>query len=207
MDNTYPYYDNFRFAHLRQPSVKVVRTTLGTTQPVTLADVKDAVNAEDNTWDDFLTELIEAALRFAEDYCNMSFTGSHFIQYQSHWMRENQIWYPQLNAITSVAYIDTSNTLQTLTQDTDFNVLNAGTDKSILFFAYPQIIPYSMFRPDSVQITYTTTATAPAQLVRAIKLMVGTWFDRRANEQEAQLKSLDIGAIRLLDQIKVGAMW
>lgn len=201
----YPYYFQQGY-HCKPAHVKCDRILIGNTMPVTAQDVMTSINLFDDGWSNLISDYIKAATRLAEIYCNKSFSGSSFTQYQSHFDRENYIWYPSLNAITGgiINYFDAANTAQTLTVNTDIGLLQMVEDRSVLFFVFNQIIPFTTYRPDAVSFTFTTTPSNPDQLVMAIKLQVGTWFDRRSNEQEVNLKELNIGVKQLLDQLKVG---
>lgn len=193
--------------HTRPPIVRVDRTSIGSTMPITLSDAKDACNVTDTSWDSLISFYVTAATRYCEQYTNMCFTGSEYIQNQSHWGCENKIWYPPLGDLTDITYFDPSNNEITLTVDTDIFLYKRTEQESILYFPWPLVIPYTAwYRPDAVQISYTTTPTAPVDLQQAVQLLVCTWFDKRATESEVMTYQLGFGVKALLSNLKVGVI-
>jgi len=185
--------------YYEQPFIKVNLVSQGVTVPLTVAEFKTSLNIEVNDFDaDIEADFLSATL-WAEQYCGKCFTGSTFKQYQNKFWRQNEIWFPVLSSISLLQYIDVDNTLQTLT---NYQLLQSTDGKSCVFFDSSQTLPLTANRPDAVQISFSTVASTNPILKKAVKLIVGTWFDYRSNELDITLKEMNMGAIRLLNMLK-----
>ena len=87
-----------------------------------------------------------------------------------------------LVSVTSVTYYDADNTQQTL--DASKYTVDSYAVPGQVQLAYTEIWPTTYDRTDAVEIEWTagygaTSATAPADLLHAIELLVGHWYENR----------------------------
>lgn len=93
--------------------------------------------------------------------------------------------------VTSVKYIDTNGTEQTLTLDTDYRVLAPSgpqAEHGRIFLPYATIWPATRDQPDAVRVTYvagyaTTSTGVPGPLRDAMFLLIGDAFENREAQQ------------------------
>ena len=214
--------------------------------PVSLADAKAQLRIDNSDHDDYLTALILRATSLIEAETNRDLRASTWVwtgrvpdlcmfgipyPYSAYAIPDTQHYYRQavymprfpLASVTSIQYYDVSNTLQTW-DSSNYYVM---TPDKALGWIQPQFywpIQYP-FRPDAVQITFTTaqkplnwqycavgdwatlndsenTTVVPEEAKAAILLCVGTWLENRESETEARLQSLDPGFDRILNGLR-----
>jgi len=112
-----------------------------------------------------------------------------------------------LQSVTSVKYYDFDNTQQDWTNsDTVVNYYVMRGYKTLGWIQPALYWPstFDTFRPDAVTITFTSGySPAPAIAQQAVLLAVGTFFENRESETEANLKTLGLGFDRLLDMLTI----
>ena len=89
-------------------------------------------------------------------------------------------WSP-LQSVTSIAYIDSSGTTQTLGAST--YIVDDSRDPARIVPAYSQTWPFTQSRINAVTVTfvagYTSQIAVPYALKAAIMLLVGNWMENR----------------------------
>lgn len=117
---------------------------------------------------------------------------------------------PPLQTVTSVQYLDTTGTLQTLVQNTDYLVDTSG-EQGRITPQYGTVWPWARAQINSVYVTYTAgyaynpnaqgVQTPPVwwELIRqAMRLTVSAWY---SNREEGDIPP---GALRLLEAADYG---
>jgi len=191
--------------------------TAPTIEPVTLTEVKQHLRRTDRREDDYITTLITAAREYCEtitrrafitqtiDLVLDAFPSSDGLSYADETSidRGSQITIPKppLQSITSIKYLDSSGTLQTLTS----SAYNADTysEPGRIYLSQSYQWPSTQGIENAVTIKYVagyglTAVTVPTALRHAIKLVVAHWFLNResvlvgvtSHELERTLKSL-----------------
>jgi hypothetical protein len=116
---------------------------------------------------------------------------------------------PSAVSVTSITYVDVTNTVQTLDPSLYFVDVTSEPARIVPMpgLTWPTTQTYL---PGSVQITYVTGSygdgvtlnTCPFAVTAAIKLMLGHLYKNRETVSELALKEIPIGAKALLDTIK-----
>lgn len=171
------------------------QTTAPSVEPLSLADAKEHLSITGTDDDSRVTDLIPVATRYIEGA-----TGRQYITASWTWELP---WFPgasvfavprpPLQSVTSIKYIDTGGTLQTLSTD----VYEAGTTSSpgVIALKYQQSWPATRGAINAVSIVfvagYGDAATdVPVALVQAIKLVVGHLNEQR--EATSAFRKVDI---------------
>lgn len=166
--------------------------------------------AENTTVDSTLTSALQDAREWAE-----SVTGRQLLQ--ADWKLTLGCWpygaielpSPPLQSVTSIEYLDTSGTLQTLDADTYVVTAPSGPRcrAGSISLAYGQSWPAVLGQADAIRITFragygSTAASVPGPIVRAIRLAIGTFYEQRENDvldkTVTALPSISLAASRLL---------
>lgn len=174
-------------------------------EPLSLSDAKDHLRITDSVEDDLVTAYIVAARKWVENYTGRSiaeqtirFNLDEFPHtYQSILLPQSPV-----RAITSVQYVDTDGATQTLAgseYDVDIYNLPARLEAS-----YNSTWPSTRPKNNAVIITYTTGYTAPpSDIVHALKLIVGGFYNMRESECPQQGYTASIGVERLLNPYRL----
>lgn len=166
----------------------LTRTTDAATEPVTLKEAKLHLRVDWPQEDDLINRLIGAARRRVEEW-----------EWRSHitqtWKAEaddfdcisdgdGTIWLPRPNliSVTSVKYYDNTDTQQTLTASTDYEV-DASSRPGRIALPENKSWPDVDERVNAVEIIYTAgygaASDVPEETKAAILLLVEHWYRNR----------------------------
>jgi uncharacterized phiE125 gp8 family phage protein len=179
--------------------------------PVSLMEAKTQLRivSTDTTYDTEITRLITAASQWIERRYGISLITQTRVQYQDNFYEKYPIFrnflgpyysrypvtllYPPVQSVTSLRYYDTSQVLQTLTEDTDFTV--AGKMAPMVGaqdIETPRIWPISswpVFKwiPDTIQIEYVSgfgndSTFVPETIKTAVLMVLSHFFENRMEE-------------------------
>jgi len=156
-------------------------TTAPNTEPVTTAEVKTHLRIDHALDDAYIVTLIALARQYVEDYTRRAlFTQTitaKYDRFSSCFLLER----PMLQSVTSIAYIDTAGSSQTLAT-ANYTVDIASTPARITL-AYGYTWPSTRDITNAVTIVYVagwaTTAAIPPPLRHALLMMVGHWYENR----------------------------
>lgn len=170
--------------------------TRDSTLPISLDLIKQQSNLNLADNDVLLTNYINTAIEYIEGRTGKNLVqctwqqhqlnfGSQLPWYLSSW--GSTTYYPPkkvhlihapLIGVVSVSYYDTSNTLQTLVEGTDYIV---NKPSNLMGFIEPiGCFPQVAFRSDAVQITYTGGyVNLPYKIQQVILLLVQHWWENR----------------------------
>lgn len=171
------------------------QTTAPSVEPLSLADAKEHLPITGTDDDSRVTDLIPVATRKVEgDAGRQCITASW--TWELPWFPNASVFAvprPPLQSVTSIKYIDTGGTLQTLSAD----VYEVGTTSSpgVIALKYQQSWPSTRGVINAVSIIfvagYGDAATdVPVALVHAIKLMVGHLNEQR--EATSAFRKVDV---------------
>jgi len=202
-------------------------------EPVTLEQAKSQLRVDFSQDDSLITALISAAREYVEQNLNRAIYNQTYVlsldQFNyGDWrstipterrnpLRFSSLWesmalrlpMPRLVLVTSITYLDTTGTQQTLDPST-YVVDNASQPARIvpaLDLTWPTTDYYI---PGSVQVTYvagsygdgTTVDNCPQTIKQAILLMVGHLYNNREATSEARLSAIPLGVDALLSPYK-----
>lgn len=187
-------------------------TTAPTLEPVTLAEIRKHCRIDDEVTgdDEYLSSLVSIARRWIEDmtgraFCTQTRTfyidefppgwaraqGARFALYSSNSGASSPIYLPRppLISITSIGYIDTAGTPQSLVENTDFKV-DRISEPARIAPAYSKSWPSTRAEMNAVTIIaqcgYGVPAAVPGELQLAIKMLALYWFENREAAQFLQ---------------------
>ena len=149
--------------------------------PITLAQAKAHLRVDTADDDDLIGSLIDAAAAAVESETGIICKARTVtLNYQAFAARMPMLYAP-VNAITSVAYIDTAGEEQTLASNQYRQRVFAGVP--VLNPAYGVAWPATDAVDGAVTITinagHTTNAAIDDRIKQAAKLMVGHWYANR----------------------------
>ena len=185
----------FRVATITPPAI----------EPVTLTEAKAWARVELSDDDSLITDIIQAARERVEADLKralitqtktlffMAFPWSGYYSLAIRGVGLNPWWfpfaqgvielpYPMLQAVTSVQYLDTNGTLQTI--DPSQYVYTANATPGRIQPAYGTVWPVARPQIDAVQITYTcgygaTEASVPASTRLAMRALIAANYENR----------------------------
>lgn len=160
-----------------------VRSAEPSTEPITVAEAKQHMRVDNDDEDLLISSYITAARRWCEEYTRRSFINTTWVaklDYFPSWMIELEKC--PLSSVTSIAYVDTNGTTQTLSSSL-YSVSTHSTP-GLLTPAYGQTWPSTRAQMDAVTITfvagYGTAATSIPQTIRnAVKIMTAHLYENR----------------------------
>jgi uncharacterized phiE125 gp8 family phage protein len=170
--------------------------------PLNGTEIKAHLRISDNGSEDALIDaLIAAAVTHVERSTGRALV-TRTLRYQAAGFPicrgELAVPMPPLVAVESVKYYDAGGTLQTLDSD-DYYVDDTTTPGRVVPVT---TWPSTQCRPAAVQVTYTAgfgaKADVPADLIAALKLIVGHLFENREATSAADLKVVPMAVESLL---------
>jgi len=147
------------------------------TEPVTLAEAKAQCRVDGTDSDTELTLYISAAREFVEKYTGSRLVSQTVLMQGSSF--DDELPDAPLISVTSVKYLDTDGTEQTLSTDV-YEVVTTGLSPAIRL-KVDQSFPAIRDASDAVRVTAVCGySELPTPIKAAILLIVASWFDSRA---------------------------
>jgi len=163
--------------------------TDSTIQVLTTSEAKQHLRVANNADDTYIDNLIFAATKMAESYCNIQIMKTDCIQISDCWEDTFELYQSPVQnsgklSIESIKYYDGDNVRQI------WHELNYIVDKSYtparISLAPNKNYPTIAKRLDSIEIKYQSgyeiVSEVPKLLKQAILILVGQWYE---NRQEA----------------------
>lgn len=155
--------------------------TLAATEPVTVVEAKAHLRVEAATDDMLISSLIKAAVEYVENFTRRALLTSTWELSLDSWTEVFLLPKAPLQSVTSLTYKDSSGTLHTLLEDTNYHV-DITSEPG-------RIVPVTNWPTDALHpvgaITirfiagYPTASTVPQTFKQAILLLVGHWYENR----------------------------
>lgn len=170
-----------------------------------LARVKDHLRIDHTDEDQYIQQLIIAAVQLIEQETGKDWRDKTWVEYWDAFPDDDikiKLTKQQVTAVSSVKYYDADGTLQTWAAANYHTVLPTNTQAYLVNdygVSYPATDDY---RPDAVAITYTTSTTNEL-FEHAVNLLVAHWYEHRNAETELNLKPMAIGLDRIIDALAV----
>lgn len=181
------------------------RTVAPSALPVSLADAKAHCRVDGDYDEIYLQGLVAAATAHAEKITGLGLISQTWEQ----WIRPNpsdaRLEVGGFVSLTDVSYYDKDDTLQTANLS-DFKVI-LGRDRVSVKPNDGVMWPATAIRDDAIRLTYTvggTAADVPADVVHAIKLLTGHWYENRETVTLANMKETPLAFNALIEDHKVG---
>lgn len=160
--------------------------TAPTSEPVTISEVKDHLRVDTGDDDTDLGRKIAAARQWVEEFTGRSLMVTTWKLYLSDWPVAIQLPNPPMKTLTSILYLDTGGTEQTL--GTEVYITNSVAEPAVIREAYSKSWPALRNRQyNSITVEYIAgyaSASAVPQAIRqALILRVqAAYDDPAANE-------------------------
>jgi uncharacterized phiE125 gp8 family phage protein len=208
-------------------------TTPPVVEPVSLVLAKQHLRVDFPDDDTLISAYITAARQWAEVYCKRAFFNQTIVlsldafplyaggstvppsqqrnyQYSAYWdCLAIRLPRPSAVQVTSIVYLDQTNTLQTLDPSAYYVDVTSEPARIVPTpsFTWPTT---QLYLPGCVQITYVAGSygdgvevnTCPGTVVAAILLMVSHLYEHRETVSELSLKEIPLGAKALLDTVR-----
>lgn len=184
--------------------MSVVQTVAPVQMPVTLDEAKLHTHVDGNDEDAAITSLIQKATRYAQEYQWDQLISATFEQRMDRFpCGEIILAKNPVSSVTSVSYVDSAGTTQTLTVTTDY-VTDIYTKPARIVPAYGKSWPTTRGFINDVTVTYVAgygsgPSSVPENVRHAILLLVGQWYANREAEGGGQSKTIDFAVKALLD--------
>jgi len=156
-------------------------------EPLALPDAKTHLKIETSVTDDdaLVTSLIKAARQHVEEHTHRKLIEQTLQTRFDTFPASNGailVPWPKLMSLTSLQYIDTNGTTQTLTVTTDY-VVDAYSEPARIVPAYGKNWPTTQAMINAVTLEYEAgygaAANVPEAIVHAMKLIIGHWYQNR----------------------------
>jgi len=179
-------------------------TTEPTTEPVTLAELKEHLRITDTDEDTLITSLIKVARQWAENYENKAYMTKTITAHYDDFADELKLPVTPALAITSISYIDVNGDSQDL--DSGLYELDNYSVPSYIYPSYGSSYPSVRDEPNAITVIYTAgysatadDATAIHERVKAsIKLLAAHLYENRETTSEKLLREIPFGIKNLL---------
>jgi len=178
------------------------RTSGPAAEPMTTAEAKSFARQDDDTDDTLIDTFIESAREWCEQYTRRAFITQTWTQIID-WgfPRAIILPHPPLISVTSITYIDTSGTSQTLAA-TEYTV-DIQRAPGRAYEAWTKTFPTTRYIRQAVTVTYTAgygaaSTAIPAPIITACQQLLLHMYDTRepivlgtiSKELEMALKTL-----------------
>jgi uncharacterized phiE125 gp8 family phage protein len=204
-------------AHMHSVKWTLSVNTAPTDRPVTLDEVKAQCRILHNDEDSLLNIYRAAATQAAEMRCQRQLMLATLVLTLDGFPEEIRLPKPPALAVSSVAYIDTAGSTQTLS--TDVYGVDVLTEPGRVYLKYGQAWPATRPIPNAVTVTYTAgysssatiatqQAAVPAEIKLAILHIAGHWFENREPVNVGNIVSdIPMAGEALLDKYWHGFLW
>lgn len=157
-------------------------TTKPTSLPISLDEAKVHLRVDHGDEDALIESLIEAATEWLQAACDRQFCQATYalkLPYFPAYCIE--IPYPPLSSVTSITYLDTGGSSQTLSSA--YYVVHTTTTPGRVLLADGYTWPSTDTHPEAVTITFVAGSAKAGDIPRmarqALLLLVGHWYEHR----------------------------
>jgi len=156
-------------------------TTQPTVEPITLAEAKTHLRIIHDEEDNYIMGLISAARKWCEYYQNRAYITQTITAKCDAFPLTFVLPMPPLVSVTSIQYIDTAGSTQTLSSS--YYDVDTYAEPGRVTEAYSYSWPATRIIDNAVTITYVAgygdPADVPEHIKHAIKLMVSHFYEMR----------------------------
>lgn len=168
--------------------------------PVSLDEAKDHLRVVHTDDDLYITALLLAATKWAEDFQQRTYISRTHTDYLDEFPTVIRPTYSPLVSVTSIKYYDTDGNQQTLAS-ANYRV-DTNTEPGRITEAYNISWPDIRLITNTIEIEYVagygTAAAVPDDVKAAIKLIVGHLYEHREIVSEVKMDMVPFSAKELL---------
>ena len=168
-------------------------------EPITVAEAKTHCRVEISDDDTYIGALIQVARETAEVYTGRALmTQTLDVKYAA-FPEDGSFWFPAppLQSVTSVKYYDTDGTQRTLSTDV-YEVDTAHLPGRIALKPNQVWPDVQTEKNNPITIRgvsgFADAASVPAGIKHGMLLLIGMWYEQRADEGDVRTKPISIGA-------------
>ncbi|CAK9097102.1 Uncharacterized protein SCF082_LOCUS45562, partial [Durusdinium trenchii] len=175
-------------------------TTPADTLPISVSDLKAHMRITHSADDDYITDLAWMAYAWIEREADITISETAYSLVMSEFDPVVILPKPPVSSVDSVSYYDSDNESQSLSEGTDFYLVNSTKQAAMLtpVERWPSV--YS--RPDAITISFTCESDpVPHQVSHLMRLLVSNAYEFREGEIMLKTEQLKLGVDRLLKQI------
>jgi uncharacterized phiE125 gp8 family phage protein len=152
-------------------------------EPVLLEDAKLHLRVKHTSEDSLIQRQIRLAREYVEAVSHRQLIDATWTLYLDAFPAIIYPPLPPLSSVSSLKYYDTDNTLQTLTENTDFTV-DIRNEPARIEPEYGTSWPSTRDRFNAIQLTYvagygTAGTDCPEWAIQAIMLLLANWYENR----------------------------
>lgn len=145
-------------------------------------NAKDHLRVDASDDDDLIAQLIVAVRRHAEQVLSRALITQTWTAYYDAFPAEIELPMPPLQSVTSVKYVDTSGSEQTVSAD-DYTV-DTDREPGRIVPAYGESWPATRDQINAVYVKYVCgygdlASDVPDDIVAALKLLLGHYYEHR----------------------------
>jgi len=153
------------------------------TEPITLVEAKDHLRVDFSDEDGYIDTLIVTSREYCEEYCNRVFITQTWRQNLDLFPNVIQLKVNPIISLTSLKYIDTNETQQTITDNADNFQKDFLSDVGSLHEGLVNGFPSVGNTINPIEIItvcgYGSASDVPDKIKHAIKLMVSHLYENR----------------------------
>ncbi|MDP3550614.1 MAG: head-tail connector protein [Novosphingobium sp.] len=170
--------------------------------PVTVAQVKAYIGIESSEWDAMLAGFIAAATAHAQNYLGKAIGSQEWALSLDGFADEIALPLGPVTDVGAVTYLDADRAEQTL--DDGVYILDLVSTPQRIVRDPEESWPATANVPNAVTVAFTTGfATAPAEVVQAIQMLVAFWWENRSAVNVGNITSvLPFGVEALLQPLR-----
>lgn len=160
----------------------VLRTVEPTSEPVTLTEAKAHCRIDTTADDTLVSSLITAARAWCESRIGQCLMPATYrLKLDRFCGHEIELPYPPLTAVSSIAYVDSAGSAQTLSSA--LYAVDTDSKPGRVSPVYAEVWPTTREQLQAITITYTagyaSASVVPQSIKQAILLLVGHWYENR----------------------------
>jgi uncharacterized phiE125 gp8 family phage protein len=177
--------------------------TAAATEVVTIAQARQQARTEtDTTLDAELTRLITVARSFVERYCGIRIGAQTIVAKCDSFTDFAHLPDGPVTSLTSISYIDTAGATQTLAPSV--YELRADDLDGVVVLKFNQTWPAIQYGSRITVTAATGSDTPPAEVVQAMLLLIGDWFNSHETMMEGRIAQLPFSVDALLTNYRRG---
>lgn len=175
------------------PYTKDTLYTAPTIEPVSVSELRDHLRLDDHTESGMLSGFITAARTHLENIAWRAFISQTWDVYFDAFEAKMVVPRPPLSSITSITYVDTAGSTQTLST----SIYEAGIENELghVRLQYNQTWPTTRGHSDDIRVRAVcgygaASSSVPQPIRQAILLLAGYWYSQRETASNESLSKV-----------------
>jgi len=179
-------------------------------EPITLSEAKAHLRVDDSSSDALITSLIVAAREYAEKYTNRALITQTLRAYYDSFYDQNpdgvlRLPRPVLQSVTSVKYIDTNGTEQTVSSS--LYKVDVASVPARVVPVFGEVWPSARYEINAVYVEYVAgyglADVVPQDIKQAMFLHIGHMFENREQTTPVAISEVPMAYLALMSTYRV----